>query len=652
MNVFSLLLIGLLGAAGFACVSTRPALSASDQQFEEHVVWLADDARGGRGTGSEGLEAAANYIAEHFEAAGLRPLGGDGYLQRFEATGARALGSGNALMLGTSELELKSEWMPFASTATSQATAALVFAGYGIRDPEGDYDDYEGLDVDGKIVVVLRGGPGSSLRVGAEEEPAGVELPGARYLDAKGAARRKIDFTSKINTAFREGAVGILVVNDPATYPVGSEKDVPMTYGSTRSGGVSASLPAVHVSASAVQEALGPLGLDLASMQERIDEQMEPMSFDPSAHGGDLSDWTVSVSVVAEREQVPTFNVVGMLPGKNPHESVVVGAHMDHLGNGLGSGSLSGAEGRGKIHNGADDNASGTAGLLEVARLLASHQPMLRRNVVFVAFGAEEWGLLGSRYFVEHLPQPLDLNELTAMVNMDMIGRSAGGFLSVEGLGTAPGLEALVTEAHERIGAPFSRLALSDGVPPNSDHASFENVGVPIISLFTGLHDDYHRPSDDSPGVNSKAGAEIASLAGELVLTLAEIPRRPVYTDVDAEEPPVAAESEGDPHAEPTKAQPTQGGYSVWFGSQPDMTYTRDDGLRLTGTVARSPAEKCGLLGGDLIVSLDGQAVRNLQDYAVLLFSHKPGDIISLAVRRGDETLEIQATLEAKGGDS
>ena len=163
--------------------------------------------------------------------------------------------------------------------------------------------------------------------------------------------------------------------------------------------------------------------------------------------------------------------------------------------------------------------------------------------------------------------------------------------------------------------------------------------------LVHRLHDDYHRPSDDSPGVNSKAGAEIASLAGELVLTLAEIPRRPVYTDVDAEEPSTAAESEGDPHAEPTEAQPTQGGYSVWFGSQPDMTYTQDDGLRLTGTVARSPAEKCGLLGGDIIVSLDGQAVRNLQDYAVLLFSHKPGDIISLVVRRGDETLEIQATL-------
>jgi hypothetical protein len=649
-TIAPLLLLALASAVGPGCKSSQPALKASPKRFENHVVWLADDARGGRGTGTEGLEAAARYISEFFETAGLQPLGHDGFLQRFEATGSRALGEGNTLSLGDVAFDLETEWIPFASTATGDASGALVFAGYGIRDLEGGYDDYAGLDVTGKIVLVLRGGPGASSRVGMDAE----EMPASRYLDAAGPARRLIDFTSKINTAFKEGALGILVVNDPASYPAGSEKDVPMTYGSTRSGGVGASLPAVHLSAGAAQAVLGPLGLDLAAMQRRIDERMEPSSFDPGVHGGAGPEWTVAVSVVAERALVSTFNVVGMLPGLELDEYVVVGAHMDHLGNGLSSGSLSGAEGRGMIHNGADDNASGTAGLLEVVRLLSRRKQPLRRSVVFIAFGAEEWGLLGSHYFVENPPQPVDEDELIAMVNMDMIGRSEGGFLSVEGLGTSPGFTSLVTTAHVRIGKPFTKLALSNGVPPNSDQAPFAAAGIPIISLFTGLHDDYHRPSDDSDLVNPVAGAQIASLASELVLALAQMPERPLFTNPERGLVPGKSTQPDNPHAAQQEQDegPSPRGYSVWFGSQPDMTYTQDDGLRVTGTTAGSPAQKCGLLPGDVIVSLDGKTVRNIQDYAVLLFSHQPGEVIKVGVSRDGEILELTATLEAKSGDS
>lgn len=662
MKIASFLLLTLACVVGPACQSTRapvPApVAASPERFEQHVAWLADDARGGRGTGSEGLEAAARYVAAEFEAAGLVPLGDDGYLQHFEATGSRALGEGNALAIGTTQLELGTDWIPFASTATSQAQGVLVFAGYGIRDPEGGYDDYEGLDVEGKVVVVLRGGPGSTLRVGRHEDDD-AEHPGDRYLDRAGAGRRMIDFTTKINTAFKAGAVGILVVNDPATYPPGSEQDVTMTYGSTRSGGVSASLPAVHMTAGAAEGVLTPLGLDLAILQDLIDFSMAPASLDTGVRA-ESPTWTVSVSVVAEREQVATFNVVGLLPGMDPNEVVVVGAHMDHLGDGLSSGSLAGAEGRGKIHNGADDNASGTAGLMELARLLSDMNTTLRRGVVFVAFGAEEWGLLGSEFFVENPPAPLQLEHITAMVNMDMIGRSKDGYLSVEGLGTSPGFDVLVTSAHERIGAPFAKLAVSDEVPPNSDQAPFDDADIPILSLFTGLHDDYHRPSDDTPLIDPVAGARIASLAGEFVVALAQLPERPVYTDPEVAKQALAAAAAApaaDPHAAAGDATGTAPaaparGYSVWFGSQPDMTYTADDGLRVTGTTPDSPAQKCGLLGGDVIVSLNGQTVRNIQDYAVLLFSHQPGDTITVGVRRDGEILELKATLETKGGDS
>ncbi len=635
----ALLLLPLAG-----CAAT-PAVTASADRFEAHVAWLADDARGGRGTGTEGLEETAGYVAEHFAAAGLRPAGDDGWLQRFEATGARELGEGNALSVGGAALELGDEWMPFASSASGAVEAPLVFAGYGITDTEGGYDDYAGLDVDGKVVVVLRRGPGASVHPEGEGHATG-ELPGSRYLDPAGAARRSIDFTSKINNAFKHGAAAILVVNDPATYAPGTEDDAPLTYGSTRSGGVSASLPAVHLSAGAAQRVLGPLGLDLAEMQRRIDEAMAPSSFDPGSHGADLSGWTVAVEVVAEKVQVPTMNVVGLLPGTDPAEYVVVGAHMDHLGDGLGTGSLAGEDGAGKIHNGADDNASGTAGVLELARVLAARETPPRRSVYFVAFGAEEWGLLGSHHFVDHPPRPID--ECAAMVNMDMIGRSKDGFLSVEGAGTSPGLRALVEAAHARHGEPFAGIAISDKVPPNSDQAPFAEAGVPILSFFTGLHDDYHRPTDDSPLVDAEAGARIASLAGECLVALADLPERPPFTDPS---PPPVSEPDDDPHAKPEGDREVRG-YGVWFGSQPDMTYTADDGVRLSGTSANSPAQKCGLLKGDVIVSLDGQTVRNLQDYAVLLFSKRPGETVTVGVRRGDETLELTATLEAKGGDS
>jgi len=639
-----------------------PVVAVDASHFHEHVAWLADDARAGRGTGSEGLEATAEYITERFQAFGLEPGGADGgYLQPFEAAGSRALGEGNSLTVGGTELALEQDWIPFASTVTSTAEGTLVFAGYGIQDIEGDYDDYAGLDVSGKVVLVLRRGPGASLEGDDEgerneDEGSGHEEPTvSRYLDPAGKARRLIDFTSKINTAFKAGAAAVIVVNDPATYPPGSEEDVPLSYGSTRSGGVSASLPAVHMSAGAAMSVLEPLGVDLAELQTRIDERMAPSSFDPGVHGGDLEAWKVRVEVVAERESVATYNVVGILrgardvggvddpshdPDAEPH--LLVGAHMDHLGDGqTSSGSLAGDAGRGKIHNGADDNASGTAGLIELARVLGAREDPLPHSVVFVAFGAEEWGLLGSRHYVEHPVLPL--SELYAMVNMDMIGRSADGFLSVEGLGTSPVLEEIVTTSHERIGSPFDRLALSDNVPPNSDQAPFAENGIPILAFFTGLHDDYHRPSDDVEDVDSEAGARIASLAGECLVALASLDEKPEFTAPEAS-----------PHG--GTAKPEEGrevkGYSIWFGSVPDMTYTKDDGVRISDTRESSPARKAGLVKGDVIVSFEGQTVRNLEDYAVLLFSRRPGETITVGVLRDGELIELEATLETKGGDS
>jgi hypothetical protein len=673
-----LLLVALIGCA----TPRQPApVEVSPDRFLEDVSWLADDARGGRGTGTADLERAAAFVAHSFELSGLEPGGDDGsWLQHFGAPGSRTLGEGNALNLAGVELALGEDWMPFGSTATSEAAGELVFAGYGISDPEGGYDDYAGLDVKGKLVVVLRRGPGASQHEsggmsnphgasphagGTHDAEAGTAgsnphgtnalggspAAGNRYLDPSGKARRMIDFSHKINTAFKAGAAAVFVVNDPASYPSGSEKDVTRRYGSMRSTGVSASLPAVHLTARAGIQALAGLGLDLEAVQSQIDSRLEPAS--RALQGGEAR-----VVVVAERRDVATANVVGWIPGADPalaHEYVVVGAHMDHLGRGERSGSLAGDAGVGEIHNGADDNASGTAAVMELARSLSASREFLPRSVVFVTFSAEEWGLLGSRHYVDHPTWPLE--HCVAMINMDMIGRSDGGFLSVEGMGTSPGFRALVEATHKRMGSPL-KLSLGDQVPGNSDHAAFAEREVPIISLFTGLHDDYHRPSDDTEKINAEAGATIASLAGDLAIALARSRVRPVYTE--PESPQAAAPA--NPHGEPgdTSGDKSEGkgekkavsGYSIWFGSVPDMTYTQDDGLRISGTRAGSPAEKAGLAAGDLIIALDGQTVRNLNDYAVLLFSHAPGDVILVTIRRESEELELKATLEAKGGDS
>jgi len=651
------LLVALLFVAQSAPAPAAPAVSA--ERFLEHVRWLADDERLGRGTGNSGYRAAADYMAERFAEAGLLPGGDDGsYLQRFDAPMARKLGDGNRLALGGHELELETDWIPFASTASGSASGTLVFAGYGIRDEEGGYDDYSGLDVRGKIVLVLRRGPGASLQratvvapgdvaVAAEAvsgERAADDLPGSRYLDSAGPARRLIDFTAKINTAFKQGAAGLIVVNDPATYPPGSAEDVTLAYGSSHAGGVSASLPAVHMRAGAAQSLLEPLGVDLADLQRHIDAQMAPSSFDPATHGSVGPEWQVELKIVAEREQVETWNVVGILRGQGDDSDrsghLLVGAHLDHLGLAHGSGSLAGDGGRGQVHNGADDNASGSAGLLEIARVLAAAPEPLPKPVVFVAFGAEELGLLGSQYYVEH--PALALEDLWAMVNMDMIGRSAEGFLSVEGLGTSPHLRDLVGAAHTAIGAPFA-LTLSDPVPGNSDQASFAAASVPVVSFFTGLHDDYHRPSDDTDKIAAEAGAQVAGMAAALLVGLAELPERPEFVEPDVPQ-----------HETQVKPEPGREvkGYGVYFGSVPDMTYSRDDGVRVSDARAGSPAEACGLKKGDIIVGLAGQAIRNLEDYSVLLFSRRPGETIEIEVLRDGERLTLQATLQAKGGDS
>ena len=322
-----------------------------------------------------------------------------------------------------------------------------------------------------------------------------------------------------------------------------------------------------------------------------------------------------------------TSNVVAVVPGTDPtlrHQYVVVGAHFDHLGRSAES-ALDASAGD-AIRNGADDNASGTAAVLELARLV-ERRPA-RRSVVFVNFSGEELGVLGSQYFVEHSPVPVD--SMQAMLNFDMVGRLRDSKLIVYGVATATELPAVLDSA--QAGLELRLSAIGDGFGP-SDHASFYARGIPVLHFFTGLHDDYHRATDDVDRVDVAGEARVVALAERVLRDLADRPARLTAVRVAA----------------PAMQVGPREGSNVYLGTVPDMSAGDVAGLRLTGVRPGGPAERAGLAAGDVIVEFGGAVVTDLQTYSDALYSHKPGDVVEIVVLRGGERRIVKATLGERG---
>jgi len=344
---------------------------------------------------------------------------------------------------------------------------------------------------------------------------------------------------------------------------------------------------------------------------------------------GFLQPFEARSAVLAHQSGSPvrTQNVVAMLEGSDPAlrgEVIVVGAHFDHLGRST-FGALD-PEANDAIRNGADDNASGTAAVLELARLFASRPT--RRSLLFTNFSGEELGLLGSQYFVDHAPVPLD--SIVAMLNFDMVGRLRADSLIVYGVATARELPALLDSANARVG--LSVRALGDGFGP-SDHSSFFARGIPVLHFFTNLHDDYHRASDDVDKVNAAGEARVVALAERVVRAIDDRDSRLTFIRAAA----------------PAMASSARTGSGVYLGSIPDMSAPDVSGLRLTGVRAGSPADSAGLKAGDVVVELGGQAVTDLQTYSDALYSHKPGDSVDLVVVRGGQRVRLTVRLGKRG---
>jgi hypothetical protein len=606
--------MGFAGFVGAAALAVWPAGGASSPTGRDrieadslmaHVRWLADDAREGRMTGSPGADAAASWIASRFKAYGLEP-GGDGesYLQGFPAKLGIGYGADNALSIegvkGLQAPKFEKDFRPLAFSESGHASGGVVFAGYGITAPDLGYDDYAGLDVTGKVVLVLRDEPQQNDESSVFE---GTLHTQHAALDKKAA------------NAHAHGATALLVFTGPENLGYDQDELVKPKWLETAGG---AGIPAVHVRAKIGRALLEAAGVDVKDWVRGVDQDLKPRS-------KPLPDAVqVTLDVSLRTETRTGKNVVAMLPGKDPHAGVIVlGAHYDHLGRGNES-SLS-PDKIGQVHNGADDNASGTACLVELARVLAAAGPF-RRPILFTAFSGEEEGLLGSRYMVEESP-PVPLDFMKAMLNMDMVGRPKNKKLIVGGVGTTPAFAPLLERADS---ASSLSLSLQKGAFSPSDHHKFYLKKIPVLFFFSGLHQDYHKPSDDWERIDREGILEAARVVYDVTVGLAESGDELTFVRAD-EDTAAAAASSGRSRG-------------AWFGSIPD--YGADvQGVRLSGVMPGSPAESAGIREGDVVVRFGDREVKNIYHYTDAINAHKPGDVIQVEVMRDGKPLTMEVTL-------
>jgi hypothetical protein len=575
-------------AAAGCLISLSVALAAdvNPDLYLAHVRYLASPELKGRATGSPELEKAAHYIADQFRSFGLKPselafpvalgahLGGKNHLKFKEPSESRSLVSGK-------------DFLPLSFSSSGELRAPVVFAGFGITDKKENYDDYEGLDVTGKFVLILRHEP--------RENPH----------------KEHVSFADKAVNAKMHGARGVILVNDT------DHHDSPDDLGkfSESAGPKNAGVLYIRIKSGVAEDWLKQDGHDLRALSKQIDQDGHPHSFA-------LSNLLVDLSVDVRVETKTAHNVAAYLAGTTD-EYLIVGAHYDHLG--LGDEHSLAPSQIGTIHPGADDNASGTAGVIELARW-ASHEPKQKRGILFLTFAGEELGLLGSEWYVNHPAFPLE--HAVAMINMDMIGRIREGKVYMSGTGTGSTFPKLLEDVKP---PPPLQIDLAEKAGYGaSDHTSFTTKNVPVLFFFSGLHADYHKPSDTPDKIDSVDAAKLLDYIADLATHLENDPR-PQFIRVP------------EPSAGPLGSGGGSG-YGPNFGSIPDFNEP-PKGVRFADVRDGTPAAKAGLKAGDILIEFDGKDIGNLYDFTYALRAHKPGDLVLVKVLRGDKTIEAKVLL-------
>src|SRR5215813_10981600 len=572
---------------------------ADAQRYLNDIKALTTPAMEGRGDGTQGLTRAAHLIQHRFKSLGLEPAGTNSYFQPFTlVTGAR-LKDDNHFQVDSTELKLNQEFVPFSFSASGDANAPVVFAGYGASAREFSYDDYDGIDVKDKIVLVLR------------YEPSGFAAK-----SGNNGMTQHAQLIAKAINARNHGAKAVVLINGKLG---GGEEDLLTRFGSV-SGPVDSGIILVQVKNAIAEKWFQAAGKSLAEIQDQINSSTKPASFafPDTVH--------LSLKVNIESTRATVNNVLAYLPGQTD-EYVIVGAHYDHLGRGNFD-SLAPSQ-IGQLHPGADDNASGTAGVMELARRFAPMKGQLRRGILFASFAGEELGLLGSAEWVKEPTRPLE--KAVAMVNMDMIGRIKDDKIYIGGVGTGSTFQSVLEKAQGNSGF---KIEYSPGGYSSSDHMSFVTRKVPALFFFSGLHSDYHKPSDTWEKINAEGAVRLLDLVENVSQKIASAPERPTFVAV-AEDKPAAGSGSGG------------GGYGAYFGSIPDFGQV-ENGVKFSDVKPGSPAAKAGLKAGDVLVQFGDHPIKNLYDFTDALRRSKVGDVVDVKVIRDGQPVTASVKLEQR----
>jgi hypothetical protein len=614
---FSLLALAVsaAGAVGVAqtASSSQTALSqtapASTSKTRSHVETLASERFDGRLTGSPGERLAGDYIASQLKRIGAQPLPGrQGYALPFEFT-AGSRDTGSVLTLTGAKpatFSTRTEVQALSFSDSASVTAPIVFAGYGIVVPDGQsfgYDSYAGLDVKDKIVLVLRYFPED-----ADQQTRAIL---ARYSDLR----------YKAMAARQRGAKAMLVVTGPRSPNAG--EIVPMSFDTALSGSGIVAASISGTVASAIVASTSAPERTLEALQHSLD------SANPHVTGFAVPDLTITIQTVIERERQTGSNIVAYLPATTSATGIekpwiAVGAHYDHLGRGGHGNSLARKEESGRVHAGADDNASGTAAVLAIAETLAK-QPR-KRNVLLALWSGEELGLIGSSAFVAEPPVPVA--QIEAYFNFDMVGRMQDNKLTLQAVGTSAAWPKLIEQTN--IAAGFDLQLQNDPYQP-TDVATFNLASVPCLSFFTGTHPDYHRPSDTADKIDYDDLDRIVDFAAALLRRAEDLDQAPLFTKVDP----------------PKQDGAGRAGVRVFTGTIPDYS-TSAKGLLLSGVIGGGPAEQAGLQKGDVIVEIAGQSITNIYDYTYALDVLKIGVAAKVVYLRDGQRHETTLTPAAR----
>jgi len=633
-------------------------LSDTAKRLNKDISYLASDDLEGRGVGTEGLDKAAQFVKEQFAAAGLdvTQVDGDAF-QTFSMSNGAELGESNRVVLHGPEgkeiaLTHKEEFTVCSFGGSGLIEAPLVFVGYGIDNPDIDIDEYSNVDVKGKVVIIMRRMP----RQGRDDTP---------FKGHHGSIPIDASLKTKVSRAFGHGAVGVLFVNEPhtgdskknnadrqiaeakdklvATVEQWIEKEFPesfqqnlvraterihelkkihtdletdalMEFGYAGTGKAD-DLPVAHISADVCNQMLQEsLGSNLHDIEASIDADLKSRS-------AELEGWSVTLETDINVVKSEIHNVIGVLEGEGPlaEETIVIGAHYDHVGYG-GSNSLS--PDSKEVHNGADDNASGTVALIELARRFAKMETPPPRRIVFMAFTAEELGLIGSAHYVKEPVFPLE--KTVAMFNMDMVGRlNEDKSLTVFGTGTSSRWKSLVVQEAEAAG--FKLSMQPEGFGP-SDHSSFYGKKIPVLHFFTGTHADYHKPTDDVEKINLEGIGQVVGMMEPIIKDTLMTKERPDYVEIKQ------------------RANIGRSGSRPYFGSIPDFA-SEGKGYAITGVSPESPADKGGLKGGDRIIKIGEIAVNGLDDFDLALRRFSAGDEVDVVVLREEKEVKLKVML-------